>query len=94
MEALRCQMRVPGCSLVDTAVTKQKCKDLSVACKAAIMPEWKLEFRCGVGRNAVKADLTFRRGLFQGDSLSHLLFCCPVVERAEGHAFRICILVE
>ena len=34
----------------------------------AVMSEWKLEFRCGVGRNAVKADLTFMRGLFQGDS--------------------------
>lgn len=32
-------------------------------CIDAIMPEWKSEFRCGRGRNAVKADLTFRRGL-------------------------------
>ena len=47
-------------------------------CIDTIMPGLKSEFRCGVGRDAVKADLTFRRGLFQGDSLSPLLFCLSI----------------
>ena len=57
-------------------------------CIDAIMPGWKSEFRCRVGRDAVKADLTFRRGLLQGDSLSPLLFC-----RTERHACRIFVRI-
>lgn len=44
-------------------------------CVAALIPKWQSEFKCGMGRAAVRTDLVFKRGLFQGDSLSPLLFC-------------------
>ena len=44
-------------------------------CIALLIPLWKSQFQLGVGRNAVKADIRFRRGVYQGDSLSPLLFC-------------------
>ena len=44
------------------------------------------EFCVGVGKDAVRTDLQFRRGLFQGDSLSPLLFCLSIAPIS--HALR------
>ena len=52
-------------------------------CVANLLPLWATQFKLGFGRNTVKVDLHYRRGLFQGDSLSPLLFCLSVL-----HALR------
>ena len=44
-------------------------------CISDLIPKWSSVFSVGTGRNAVKATLKYHRGLFQGDSLSPLLFC-------------------
>ena len=44
-------------------------------CLSNLIQKWKSQFSIGRGDNAVKVELTYRRGLFQGDSLSPLLFC-------------------
>ena len=40
--------------------------------------KWSSVFCVGTGDATVKTELTFRRGLFQGDSLSPLLFCLSI----------------
>ena len=47
---------------------------------------WVTQFKLGFGRNTVKVDLHYCRGLFQGDSLSPLLFCLSIVPLS--HALR------
>ena len=44
-----------------------------------LLPKWESEFTTGRGAEAFSIPVTFRRGLFQGDSLSPLLFCLCVV---------------
>ena len=44
-------------------------------CISTLIPT---EFNCGVGRDIVKVEMAFRRGLFQGDSLLPLLFCLSI----------------
>ena len=44
-------------------------------CISNLIPKWHSVFQCGRGRDLVSVDLAFKRGLFQGDSLSPLLFC-------------------
>ena len=44
-------------------------------CNSNLIPKWSSVFSVGAGHNAVKATLKYHRGLFQGDSLSPLLFC-------------------
>ena len=39
---------------------------------------WQTVFSVGVGKDAVKVKLAYRRGLFQGDSLSPLLYCLSI----------------
>ena len=48
-------------------------------CVANLLPLWATQFRLGFGRNAVKVDMHYRRGLFQRDSLSPLLFCLSIM---------------
>ncbi len=45
---------------------------------ANLIPMWSSRFELGRGRRTVKVNLQFRRGLFQGDSLSPLLFCLSI----------------
>ncbi len=44
-------------------------------CLGDLIPMWKSRFQMGVGKRALKFDQAFGRGLFQGDSLSPLLYC-------------------
>jgi hypothetical protein len=44
-------------------------------CISNMFPLCKSSFELGRGCGAVKVDLEFQRGLFQGDSLSPLLYC-------------------
>ena len=55
-------------------------------CVANLLSLWVTQFRVGFGRNAVKLDQHYRRGLFQGDSLSSLLFCLSIMPLS--HALR------
>ena len=55
-------------------------------CVANLLLLWVTQFKLGFGRNTVKVDLHYRRGLFQGDSLSPLLFCLSIVPLS--HALR------
>ena len=55
-------------------------------CIARLLPRWRLQFELGRGRNAVKVNLVFRHGLFQGNSLSPLLYCLSIVPLS--HALR------
>ena len=55
-------------------------------CVANLLPLWATQFKLGFGRNTVKVDLHYRHGLFQGDSLSPLLFCLSIVPLS--HALR------
>ena len=55
-------------------------------CVANLLPLWATQFKLGFGRNTVKVDLHYHRGLFQGDSLSPLLFCLSIVPLS--HALR------
>ena len=48
-------------------------------CVANLLSLWASQFKLGFGRNAVKVDLHYHRGLFQGDSLSPLLFCLSIM---------------
>ena len=40
-----------------------------------LLPKWESEFTTGHGPEAFSTPIAFRRGMFQGDSLSPLLFC-------------------
>ena len=48
--------------------------------------QWSSVFCVGTGEGAVRTELQFRRGLFQGDSLSPLLFCLSIAPIS--HALR------
>ena len=48
--------------------------------------QWSSVFCVGTGEEAVRMELQFRRGLFQGDSLSPLLFCLSIAPIS--HALR------
>ena len=57
--------------------------------------KWSSVFSVGVERESVKTELEYRRGLFQGDSLSPLLFCLSIApiskalrESTEGFKVR------
>ena len=43
-----------------------------------LIPLWESEFTVRTGANTVKTNLTFKWGLFQGDSLSPILFCLSI----------------
>lgn len=49
---------------------------------SGIMENWATVFE--VGKPATKVDLDYRRGLFQGDSLSPLLFCLCIAPVSKG----------
>ena len=56
--------------------------------------KWSSVFCVGVGRDTVKTELEYRRGLFQGDSLSPLLFCLSIAPisralRESGGGYRV-----
>ena len=55
-------------------------------CLSALIPLWKTQFSIKSGRDTVHAELSLKRGLFQGDSLSPLLFCLCIVPLS--HALR------
>ena len=55
-------------------------------CLSRLIPLWKSEFSIGRGQRTVTTDLTLKRGLFQGDSLSPLLFCLCIAPLS--HALR------
>ena len=44
-------------------------------CISNLLPKWKLHFSPGSGKEKRTVGIEYRRGLFQGDSLSPLLFC-------------------
>ena len=48
--------------------------------------KWSSVFCVGTGANAARMELTYRRGVFQGDSLSPLLYCLSIAPIS--HAFR------
>ena len=50
-------------------------------CVANPLPLWATQFRMGFGQNAMKVDLHYCHGLFQGDSLSPLIFCLSTITR-------------
>ena len=50
---------------------------------ANLLPLWATQFKLGFGRNTVKVDLHYRRGLFQGDSLSQLL-CLSIMPLSQA----------
>ena len=56
-------------------------------CISGLLPKWKSTFGIGVGDDAVRVDLNYHRGLFQGDSLSPLLFCLCIAPLS--HALRL-----
>lgn len=47
-------------------------------CISTLIPLWRSCFECGRGRTSVQVNLEYKRGLFQGDSLSPLLFCLSI----------------
>ena len=55
-------------------------------CVANLLPLWATQFKMGFGRNTVKVYLHYCCGLFQGDSLSPLLYCLSIVPLS--HALR------
>ena len=44
-----------------------------------LQQKWSSVFCVETGENAVRTELTYRRGVFQGDSLSPLLYCLSIV---------------
>ncbi len=54
-------------------------------CFDDLIPMWKSQFQLGFGRHALRFDVKFRKGLFQGNSLSPLLFCLCITQLS--HAF-------
>ena len=44
-------------------------------CISNLLPKWKSDFSLGPGKNKCTAEIGYKRGLFQGDALSPLLFC-------------------
>ena len=55
---------------------------------------WQTVFFVGAGKDAVQVELKYRRGLFQGDSLSPLLYCLSIAPlstalRSSGGGFRL-----
>ena len=60
---------------------------LSVQCTLErLRQKWSSVFCVGNGENAVRTELTYRRGVFQGDSLSPLLSCLSIAPIS--HALR------
>ena len=55
-------------------------------CLSALIPLWKTQFSTRLRRDTVHAELSLKRGQFQGDSLSPLLFCLCIVPLS--HALR------
>ena len=55
-------------------------------CLSRLIPLWETEFSIRSGTGTARASLTLKRGLFQGDSLSPLLFCLCIVPLS--HALR------
>lgn len=89
--------RVPHSWLVEM-LTNIKAPRPIRRCIENLILKWRSTFGCGVGRNAVKVDLEYRRGLFQGDSLSPLLFClsiAPLSHELRKHSgFRSSVLED
>lgn len=52
-------------------------------CLLSLMLKWRSEFEVGRG-DVVRIDLAYKRGLFQGDSLSPLLFCLCIAPISHG----------
>ena len=48
--------------------------------------KWSSVFCVGIGENTVRTELKYRRGVFQGDSLSPLLYCLSIAPIS--HAIR------
>ena len=69
--------RVPHQWLIKMLKTIRALKPLRQTL-ANLLPLWKSEFCLGRGRTAVKVDIDYQCGLFQGDSLSPLLFCLSI----------------
>ena len=55
-------------------------------CISSLIQHWTSEFSVGCGQDAVRVEMRYRRGLFQGDSLSPLLFCLCLAPLS--HALR------
>ena len=43
-----------------------------------VIPKWRTTFTVGNGENSISFQITLQRGIFQGDSLSPLLFCLAI----------------
>ena len=53
-------------------------------CISSLIQKWTSEFSVGCGDSVTRVEMRYRRGLFQGDSLSPLLFCLCLAPLSYG----------
>jgi len=69
--------RVPH-QWIDALLRSIKAPKIIKKCLRRIIPMWATTFSVGKGEKEVQFELQLKRGIFQGDSLSPLLFCLAI----------------
>ena len=63
---------------IDALLRSIKAPKIIKKCLQRIIPMWATTFSVGKGEKEVQFELQLKRGIFQGDSLSPLLFCLAI----------------